>query len=964
MSAQRLIGRETEFGLLSDVLGRAAGGAAGIVLVGGDAGVGKSHLVGALARAAAESGATVLVGQCAELGESMPYLPLADALWTASRTLPHVRDAIEARPVLRRLLPDGEAADPGNAGDLARQQLLGAALGLLGALDGEGPVLLVLEDLHWADRSTRHLLTFLSRVLDRERVCLVGTYRTDDLHRRHPLRPVVAELLRLPNVTSVELRPFGADETAAYLASLSDGEPADPAVAASVHARSEGNAFYAGELFSAARHGDALPAALADLLLARMERLPEEAQRVVRVAAVAGVRVDDELVRRASGLDEAAAGAALREIVSQRLLVPDGTAGYRFRHALLREAVIADLLPGEQVRLHAAFAALLRDDERPRSRALLAHHSLASHDLPTAFAASVAAGREAERMGAPDEAHDHYDRALSLWDAVPDHGDADRVALHLAAGRAAVRAGETVRAVSRLRRVLRELPPGDARLAATVREQLAYYLDDLDHHRDSLAMTTEALELLPPGTTRERARVLATRLRTSLAVDGTDLAALAEEAIATARASGAVEAEASALVSLGLIRESATDADDAEDLFGRADELARGAGDVQAATRAAFHRARARFDRGDLAGASALADDTLGYLRDNGLLWAGYGVSLRCLRLLIRYTSGDWAAAGAIADGFAVRVARPFEGQLSAYALFLDVARGSSAVAERTRWLEPLWPEDGFLAYVSRGLLAEHELWNGRPDAALEHIAATMKLLGAGEPGMIRLAATGLWAQAERAAAAREAGDAAALADVLAEADALAAAARTAAATTMWGQSRQWLGWEGQAFLARAEAEHARAHGTDGPEVWRRPVEAFRYGGEAFVYEVARSRWRLAEALAAAGERAEAGRVWREALDDAERLGAAPLVTALRDLGTRARLGGSGAASGDGLGGLTAREREVLKLVADGRSNKEIAGALFISPKTASVHVSNILAKLGVTSRTAAAALAHRQGDA
>src|SRR4051812_19040854 len=146
-------------------------------------------------------GHTVLIGQCAELGERMPYLPLADALRGAPRapaTASPLLEALRARPVLRRLLPD-DGGDPGTGGDgaeLAQQRLFGAALGLLGELSDAEPVLLVLEDLHWADRSTRDLLVFLSRMLRRERVCLVGTYRSDDLPRRHPMRSAIAELLR------------------------------------------------------------------------------------------------------------------------------------------------------------------------------------------------------------------------------------------------------------------------------------------------------------------------------------------------------------------------------------------------------------------------------------------------------------------------------------------------------------------------------------------------------------------------------------------------------------------------------------------------------------------------------------------------------------------------------------------------------------------------------------------------
>ncbi|MFD0684709.1 helix-turn-helix transcriptional regulator [Actinomadura fibrosa] len=976
-----LIGRAAQLAELTGALDRAAAGAAGTVLVSGDAGVGKTHLVTALAGAARARGCAVLLGQCAELGESVPYLPLADALWTAARAdgpeAGAVRAALDARPVLGRLLPDGDGdGGPGPAPELGQQQLFGAVLGLLAELGRERPVLLVLEDLHWADRSTRHLLTFLSRVLQRERVCLVGTYRSDDLHRRHPLRPVVAELLRLPNVSGVELRPFGPGETAEYLAALAGGTaPVTAELVERVHGRSEGNAFYAGELFSAESTGEDLPAGLADLLLSRVERLSDAAQRVVRAAAVAGRRIDDELVRRVSGLDEAAAGEALREVVSHQLLVPNGS-GYSFRHALLREAVYADLLPGERSRLHADFARLLAEapEGRRGSAAELAHHSLAAHDLPAAFAASVRAGREAGRLGAPAEAFEHFDRALELWDRVPD-ADAlagtDRMQLSLAAVRASAQAGEARRAVSRLRRLLDLADPADVRLGVRIREHLATYLGDIDEDDEAQAVARAAARMLPPEPpTAERAAALATYARTLLYTDPDgEMPEIAERALAEARATGAADAEASLLVTLGIHRESREADASVADLFARARDLALAGDNLPVALRAAFHYARTRFDRGDLAGAARAAEEGVKLTLDNGLGLSAFGTVLRSLRYLIRYTTGDWDEAARLADMFAVQVVRPPEAQVSAYALFVEVARGTDAVEERLRWIRPLWGRDILLAYMAGGLAAEHALWNGDPDTAAGHVDRLVRQMYPYETGIIRIAATGLWAQADIAARARAAGDEDAVRAAAEAGDDLLRRARHAAATTWDGHPRAWLGLEGHAWLARAEAERRRLDGDSDPEPWRRSAELFTYGDPqgGFVYEVARSRWRLAAALAESGDREAAAREWRSAVAIAERLGAAPLLSALRDLGARARLDAGRAAPGPSaapgpFAALTVREREVLSLVAEGRNNREIAAALFISPKTASVHVSNILAKLNVTSRTQAAAVAHRNG--
>ncbi|HJY67399.1 MAG TPA: AAA family ATPase, partial [Streptosporangiaceae bacterium] len=414
VSAGRMVGRDDELGRLLSLLDDAEAGRSVVALVSGDAGVGKSRLISEITALASGRGFTVLSGQCAELGDSVPYLPLADALRGAAQST-GVRDALSSRPALGRLLPEGgegPIADSDRSG-LARQQMFGGVLGLLAELAAAAPVLLVLEDLHWADASTRDLVTFLSRMLHRERVALIGSYRTDDLHRRHPLRPVVAELLRLPSVIAVDLAPLAPSALAEHLTATAPVR-IDATELNDIVARAEGNAYYAEELLAASvgdpGHRDALPAGLAALLLNRVEQLTDATQQVLRAAAVAGRKADDELVRAASGLAAAEYEGAVREAVTHQLLVPDGTEGYVFRHALLREAVYADLLPGERTRLHATMCLLLADEERltmPGTAAELAQHCLASHDIPGAFAASVRAGEDAEKLGAPAEAHRH-----------------------------------------------------------------------------------------------------------------------------------------------------------------------------------------------------------------------------------------------------------------------------------------------------------------------------------------------------------------------------------------------------------------------------------------------------------------------------------------------------------------------------------------------------------------------------
>ena len=472
-----LVGRDAELARLRGLLHDAAEGRAVTGLVSGDAGIGKSRLVAEAMQIAERDGFTVLCGQCAEIGDSVPYLPFADALRAAPA---RIEKAVKARPVLSRLLPDGDGqAEEGDWAGLARQQMFGAVLSLLSEIAAEGPVLLVIEDLHWADATTRHLVTFLSRMLHRERVAIIGTYRTDDLHRRHPLRAVIAELLRLPMVALVELGPLSAASLAEILFDVpNERTPLSAAAVNSLVERAEGNAYYAKELLTASScsadtTGGTLPTGLAELLLSRVERVSDAAKRVLRAAAVAGGGAADDLVRAASGLSDDAYEEAVREAAGQQLLSPDGPAGFRFRHALLREAIYGDLMPGERTRLHAKLASLLATVFANSGRGVaaeLAHHCMASHDIPGAFAASVRAGAEASRLGAPAEAHRHYDLALELWarvDEAPRIAGTSRGKLGLKSALAAAASGDVPRAVHLLRRI-RDWVPEETEAAQDV----------------------------------------------------------------------------------------------------------------------------------------------------------------------------------------------------------------------------------------------------------------------------------------------------------------------------------------------------------------------------------------------------------------------------------------------------------------------------------------------------------------
>jgi DNA-binding NarL/FixJ family response regulator len=420
--------------------------------------------------------------------------------------------------------------------------------------------------------------------------------------------------------------------------------------------------------------------------------------------------------------------------------------------------------------------------------------------------------------------------------------------------------------------------------------------------------------------------------------------------------------EADALVTLGQLSEWKGQVADSIRQYALAYHQARTGGVLGVELRAAFQLARAHLELGDLADAGRIAHEGVKRADDNGLGLAPYGLDLQYLHYLAHFADGAWDHAAELADGFPVRVTTAAEARLSAMALFVDVARGSAAVAERRTWLEPFWESDSFTAYIARGLLAEHALWRGDTATALAEVAATLATLDRKQgysPGAIRIAATGLAARADRAAQARGTGDTEGAEAEVAAARELIEAAREGAAYPR--HPGFLVGIEGRGWLARAEAEWLRVQGDNDPAAWESVVEEF---GPGFVYEAARTRWRLAQALAEAGRRDDAQREWELASGVAERLGAAPLERALADLARRARLGppGHGYTAPGALAALTAREREVLRLLSEGRSNREIAAALFIAPKTASVHVSNILGKLGAASRTEAAAIAYREG--
>jgi DNA-binding CsgD family transcriptional regulator len=824
--------------------------------------------------------------------------------------------------------------------------------------------------VHWADRSSRDLLRYLLARLVDEPVAVVASYRADDLHRRHPLRPLLAELVRLPGVERLELEPLPDTEVAALVRRLAaaGGAPAESTIE-DVVARAEGNAFYAEELLAAGLHGEVMPLGLTDVLLTRVEQRSPAAQQVLRIAAVAGRRVRHELVTAVGELAGGELEEALAETVHHHLLVVSDDGRYRFRHALLREAVLADLLPGERVRLHASIAAHLAATPGAGTAAERAHHARESNDLPGAFSAALEAATDACCVGAPAEQLQHLEAVLALWSAVPDAAErAGRAQpdLLLETAAAARTVGELHRSVALLRSALELLgpdadPAARARVHYTLAQAMVRVEDLAGAHRESSA----AMALVPADPlSEERTWAAATHARMSyslgLMAEG-DVAA--DEALAAADALGLDGAWSDTAVSQMRARAGA----DPAAVRQRLDEAlrrARRSGDVDVEMRVLFTHATVAFEAGRIEESLTWTRRGTQRAHDLRIEWSYYPAELRHLQVTALYMAGDWDGSLAEADLLA-RIPE-MAAHVRAAGLLVLVGRGDPAARERIDWARGLIPRLSahiLLGLVTAGSQIDLAAWEGDAATALDvALVASRRLQKEWEDdhlGVLRLVGTALAPAADAASTARVVGDEATAARWVAAGTELLDIARNA--VEVHHRTLGEMGVEATAWQVRVEAEAARLSGTATPELWRSAVEAFGFG---HVYEEARSRWRLAEALLAAGDRAAAAEEAKAAHEVAVRLGAVPLQNAVEGLVRRGRLHVAvrGVRTAEVSAVLTPREVEVLALLAQGRTNRQVGAELYISEKTASVHVSNILAKLRANGRTEAVAIAAQRG--
>lgn len=945
---KRMVGREPQLEELHRLLGAAAGGSSRLILVGGDTGGGKTTLVHAFASRLAEADVAVELTECVPL-EGLAYAPISQLLRRMIDV--HGADRVLAwagasRGGLSALLPELVATPV--APETLRLQLYEAVAHVIEQASRVRPLVLIVEDLHWADQSTRQLLAFLTRALIDAPVLMIMTFRRDELTRRHPVRTFLAEIGRLPQVRRIELPRLTRVEVTELLINLIGRDP-DQAMIELIMQRSEGVPYFIEELVRSSQDDrDCLPDSLRDALGLRIQALTDETQAVLRIAAIGGIRVDHVLLEGvARATCETAAAeldAALREATDAQLLRTDDT-GYVFSHALLQETVDEDVLPGQRARLHANYATVLEGlTELPeRIRVVeIARHWFGAHDQKLAFAWALRAARTDDV--AAHESLLMYDRVLELWDqvAAPEAIAGPRASVLQATAELALAAVEPERALALINESLAESAPGDQEGTAARLMLKARLLTTLIRP-GSVAADRQALALVPAEPpTPLRAEVL-NRLAMDLMLEEGDRVeglAVCRELADLSRRLGlpALESHAHNTAGCLLVAAGAEEAGLAE--LALAEPLARG--DTQTMIRYYVNSSDTEFWAGRYRTAAATARagieaaQGVGLDRTMGAMLAGNS-AWPLLAL------GDWAGAGRLVEE-ALRLEPPakhrahlrlIRGWLTLWSG--DLAAAEQAVAEfRSMITEDLTsPQYGIMAL---GL----ELWLGRwtedPERAWRATGQLLRNWDRLHGAMVfEPLAVAAWAARQLDGGPGE------------RVEVVRDQLRRSLPMTIRGYWEPVIEAELDGTVDSWRRAWAATADSDGPAVIR------PYAG-----------LRLARTLIDTG--APTADVITEARAAATTLGSGLLVAAL---GAQARRAGLTVAAErtdpagppDGqtpLDGLTPREREVLTLVAKGRTNGEIARELVISTKTASVHVSNILTKFGVTNRGEAAALAHQ----
>jgi DNA-binding NarL/FixJ family response regulator/tetratricopeptide (TPR) repeat protein len=956
VSAAVMVGRSAPLRTLAEAFASASGGAGQLVVVGGEAGAGKTRLVTEFLESL--DGAVRLQGGCLELGQAvMPLAPFVAVLRQLARDVGEERADLLVGPQLAGFLPGPNQA-PLDAEWTGQAGMFEAFRAVLEQLADESPVVLVVEDLHWADRSTLDLVTWLARTLPDARVLVVATYRSDEMRRSHPLRPVLAELGRLAHVERVDLLPLTEEEVVELLTAI-QGSPVPRHVAEQIADRSEGNPFFAEELFAGSGDGG-VPLTVRDILSARLDALPEPAKEVLRIAAAAGRRVDHRLLEVVAALDADDLDAGLRAAVDGQALESDAEGfGYRFRHALLQEAVHDQLLPGERTRLHRAFAdALLNEPELAAGgadsvHAELAHHALGAHDVDLAFRSLVKAGERARALFAFNEAQRHFEGAAELTSRISEstaEGAPATWQLLRAAAHSARHAGDPALGIGHLRRAISSLDPELDRVAiGGLYAELSETFWMAGQGDEAVAASDAATEVLAGERTREAAEALGFRSRLMMLLGrfeeaippgrlGVDLARDLDVRVELSRAENAL---GTSLASVGRMKEGT---DLLHDAIAVADAVGAGADVVRGYINIT-------------SGLKTPGDDLV-----EAEKWALAGLEYAA-RNAVRGAMTDWLRME-LADVYArmgrlrdveLTLAQVRSGWMSSVngqyfhtsSAWRDVVQGRyDEAAEHLRVAQELAPHirDPQAIGPQTGVRMLLHLVDGRFDVD--------EAVGLLEPFMGDASVYNGLVLAARAAA------------VDAEAGSAPVAKQVERIHSLFVSQREGandvLGANLDGWLAVLDAEVAVVAGDGTAALWQQARDAMTHRGQA--EQAVYCGIRLVDALARAGEADKAAEEAVATRQRAGEMGAAALTERLDRLARKHRIKLPGVGVQRGAGGLTAREREVLALLSQGRTNREIGAALFITEKTASVHVSNILAKLGVGNRGEAAAVGRDLG--
>jgi DNA-binding CsgD family transcriptional regulator/tetratricopeptide (TPR) repeat protein len=977
-TSETMIGRDaelTEMASLLGVLSSSTGERAarpGIVLLSGDAGVGKTRMLMELRDLSQAEGWQILAGHCLDFGDSaLPYLPFSEVLGRLAAELPDVVDQVATiHPALARLQPGRRVRHAGESDDgesihrsLDRADLFAAVHGVLEAAAEKAPVLLVIEDVHWADQSTRDMLGFLFQRPFVGQVSIVASYRSDDLHRRHPLRKQVAEWARLRGVDRLQLSPLSESSVRELVAALASGHVGENEVRDIVR-RADGNAFFVEELVASGT-GRWLPDDLADVLLVRLDRLDDNSRQVVRVASVAGRKVSHDLLAAASGLEPDALDEGIRKAVEMNVLVA-GAGSYSFRHALLGEAVYDDLLPGERVRLHSQYAAALSDGTVRGTAAELALHARKAMDLDTALTASIEAGNEALAVGGPDEAAHHFEQALELLSdpARCEALDIDLSKLTINASEALSASGDPERAAAVIREQLDRLPSEG--VPPTWRPRMlsgyARALMIIETTINPLPLSAEAVALAPEGESMLRAKVLATHAQIlGWFGDPEDAQTTGMEALTMAERLDMPMLVSEIITTLSGLKKSGP-RDALRAALTDAVERAERTGALHAELRGRYLLGRSHEDAAEWAEADRWFRSATERGVEAGLPWAPFCLEARWQLAWVKVVTGEWDEALRLTD-ISQEDGAPVIPRAILEPIRLSVLFGRGAdIDERLGRLRSYWEREGSVAIHAADLAIRTAGRRNDAKAALasydDGVGVLSKIWHEWFGARIRLAAVTLDA-ISRALPQIPAGERvewAAHIDRL-HVDGITVLDRYSDPSGHWGP-------EGRAWSKRLDAETLRGRwlsGVDAPpqdvllDTWREAEQLFVEFGH--VAELAQVRVTLAGILRATGDTAGARKLGDLARASAKALGAKPMLDELKSIGSTASR--SDSATSDS---LTARETEILALVAEGRSNGEIGKQLFISAKTVSVHVSNILGKLGAAGRTEAAAIARRRG--